>query len=314
MNKPKLGISSCLLGEPVRHDGGHKRHAYTVNTLGQFFEFVPFCPEALAGLGIPRPTIRLVKAGSATRAVEVKNQQIDVTERLLATSALIVEQAHGLAGYILKKDSPSCGMARVRIYDAHGVPQRVGQGLFAQTLEKTYPNLPVEEEGRLTDPALRENFLERVYVYQRWLNMTQRGLTIQGLIHFHTQHKFLLLAHDEQAHRQLGQLVASASEPHLLTLGNEYIATLMNTLKKLATRKRHTNVLLHLSGYLRKKLSTDEKTELREVTDKYRCGIVPLVVPLTLLKHHFRQFPTPYIDMQHYIDPYPETLMLRNHL
>lgn len=314
MKKIKLGISSCLLGAPVRHDGGHKRHGYTVNTLAEFFEFVPFCPEVLAGLGTPRPTIRLVGSNQSVRVVEVKNHDVDVTDRLIETSAAIIEQAVGLAGYILKKDSPSCGLERVRVYDHNGVPNKNGQGVFAKTLMKAFPNMPLEEEGRLMDPVLRENFLERVYVYARWLELSSKRISTKALVEFHTQHKFLLLAHDEVIYRELGPLVAAARPDNLEATAEQYIAKLMSALKKTATRKRHTNVLMHLSGYLKSVLSADQKTELGEVLDKYRNGIVPLVVPLTLLKHYFRQTPSPYVEMQRYIDPYPEALMLRNSL
>ncbi|MGV6817231.1 MAG: YbgA family protein [Thiotrichales bacterium] len=312
--KIKLGISSCLLGECVRHDGGHKRHAYSVNTLSEFFEFEPFCPEVAAGLGTPRPTIHLKNKGREVRVVAVKDEGVDLTDKLLQTSALIVEQAAGLAGYILKKDSPSCGMERVRVYDHNNFPHRVGQGIFAETLIKAYPQLPVEEEGRLMDPVLRENFVERVYVYHRWLALTRSEMTVNKLIQFHTQHKFTLLAHNEAVYRQLGKLVADSGNRNIDGVSADYIAQLMAALKNPATRKRHTNVLMHASGYLKTALSHDEKNELGEVLNKYRSGIVPLIVPLTLLKHHFRRAPNPYIQMQRYIDPYPEELMLRNNL
>lgn len=310
--KIKLGISSCLLGQSVRHDGGHKRHSYTVNTLSGYFEFVSFCPEVMSGLGTPRPTIRLVDQQDAIRLVEVKNRNVDVTDKLLETSSLITEQAFGLAGYIVKKDSPSCGMERVRVYDQNDVPRRTGQGVFAYTLMKAYPNMPVEEEGRLMDAVLRENFLQRVYVYDRWLKAAKQGMTANGLVEFHTQHKFILLAHDEAVYRELGPIVAKAGSNDMETLAEAYISKFMSALKKPATRKRHTNVLMHVSGFLKKRLTPDEKTELNEILDQYRSGIVPLVVPLTLLKHHFRRFPNSYIKTQRYIDPYPEALMLRN--
>ncbi len=314
MNAIKIGISSCLLGHKVRHDGGHKRNAYAVNTLAKYFEFKPFCPEIAIGLGVPRPTLRLVKADAEVRLVGVRDPRLDVTGDMLQGADQVIQQLDDLSGYILKKDSPSCGMERVRVYNGKGQPERNGRGLFASKLLEARPNLPVEEEGRLMDPVLRENFIERVFVFYRWQQVLREDLTVRGLMDFHSQHKFNLLAHSENAYRELGPLVASASPENLDASSERYIEKLMQALRQLATRKRHTNVLMHVMGYLKKVLTSDEKQELREILDNYRHGQVPLIVPITLLRHHLRRAPDPYIEKQYYLDPYPEELMLRNNL
>ncbi len=307
-----VGVSSCLLGHPVRYDGSHKRHAYIHDHLSKYFEFRPFCPEVLAGFGTPRPTIRLAPATHGLRVVEVARPTVDLTAALRQASREILSHCEDLSGYLLKKDSPSCGMERVRVYPATGVPQKNGTGIFAAELMRQFPALPVEEEGRLSDPVLRENFIERVYVYHRWQQLIRRPLTAENLIDFHTRHKFLLLAHDERCYRALGRALADLTKQDLKDFAQTYIAQLMTGLKQRATRKTHTNVLMHISGYLKNSLDRDAKKELAEILDNYRRGLVPLVVPLTLLKHHFRAAPHPYIQAQYYIDPYPETLMLRN--
>lgn len=309
----KVGVSSCLLGEKVRFDGGHKRNKFVVDSLSKHFTFVHFCPEMAAGLGKPRPAIHLKQVGDQVRLVQVKDNSIDVTDQLNTASAKAIEGMGELSGYILKKDSPSCGMARVRIYkEANHPPDRDGRGVFVEALAKTHPNLPMEEEGRLSDPGLRENFIERVYVYNRWLVLENEGLSVKALMDFHTRHKLILLAHDEACYRELGPLVASLTPETLQEKAGQYIGMLMSSLKKRATRKRHTNVLMHVMGYLKKDLSSDDKEEFNQILDHYREGQVPLVVPLTLLRHHLRRAPKPYINQQHYLAPYPEDLMLRN--
>ncbi len=310
----RLGVSSCLLGQEVRYDGGHKRNAYVLYDLGRYFEFVSFCPEVAIGMGVPRPPIRLVKTADGIHAVGIEDPTVDKTGALRDYAFEVAGQLQGIAGYILKKDSPSCGMERVRVFDKNNVPAKTGTGIYAAALMECHPNLPFEEEGRLMDPVLRENFIERVFIYYRWQQMLQIGLTSQALIEFHARHKFNLLAHDEQAYRRLGRLVADAGKEQLHSLANSYIDILMQALKKPPTRKRHTNVLMHVMGYLKNYLDGDDKQELLEVLEKYRQGQVPLIVPITLLKHYLRKHPQPYIDRQYYMNPYPEELMLRNSL
>ena len=314
MSKIKIGVSSCLLGEEVRYDGGHKRDIYITGTLSQYFDFQPICPEVAIGLGVPRPTIQLVDKGAGIRAVGVKDASLDVTDRLRTFGLEAIDSLQTVSGYILKKDSPSCGMERVCVYNSNEKPEKRGRGIFADTLINTLPNLPVEEEGRLMDPVLRENFLERVFIYYRWQQMIKNGITSKRVIEFHTQHKFNLLAHDETIYRKLGRMVAELDKENLHTLANNYIDLLMESLKKPATRKRHNNVLMHIMGFFKDQLSGDDKQEILDLLDAYRLGQVPLIVPITLMKHYLRRFPHPYVEQQYYLNPYPEELMLHNSL
>ena len=314
MTRIRIGISSCLLGQAVRYDGGHKHNGYITESLGEFFEFVPFCPEVAIGLGVPRPPIRLVAGKHGTRARGVKDVSLDVTDQLVAYAEKVAPKLTDVSGYILKKGSPSCGMERVKVYSATGKPGGNASGVYAGTLMRRLPELPFEEEGSLMDPCLRENFIERVFVYHRWQQLNAQRLTAKALVEFHTRHKFIALAHDEKAYRELGRLVATAGRSGMAELGRRYIQLLMQALKKPATRTRHTNVLQHLSGFLKQKMDAADKRELLELIDTYRRGRVPLVVPITLLRHHLRRHPQPYLSEQYYLTPHPDELMLRNQI
>lgn len=312
MTNITLGISSCLLGNEVRHDGGHKRNVYVTSTLSEYFSFRPYCPEMSIGLGVPRPTIRLTRSGECVRLTGSDNPDLDVTYDMNQWSDGAIRGMHDLSGFILKNKSPSCGMERVRVYEGNSMPARDGAGLFASALLKTMPWLPVEEEGRLNDSMLRENFIERVFVYYRWQQMTNHAFSVSDLMEFHQRHKFILLAHDETEYRKLGPLIASANKSNIKQIADEYRLRLMTRLKERSSRKRHTNVLMHVMGFLKNKISSDDKQELIEIMDNYRHGKVPLIVPITLMKHHLRRYPDEYISRQYYMTPYPEELMLRN--
>ncbi|MCB1735119.1 MAG: DUF1722 domain-containing protein [Gammaproteobacteria bacterium] len=310
----RIGISACLLGERVRYDGGHKHDHYITGTLGDYFEFVPVCPEAAIGLGIPRPTIRLVGEAEAPRVLGVRDARLDVTEKLIAFGKEMAPKLHDLRGYIFKRSSPSCGMERVKLYTEQGMPNGQSVGVYAREIMQANPLLPTEEEGRLGDAGLRENFIQRVFVYDRWLRMVDAGLSSRGLVEFHTRHKTMIRAHDEIAYRELGRLVAEAGKRDLVALAEEYVSRLMATLKKPATRTKHSNVLMHLMGYLKQQLDSADKQELIETIDEYRAGRLPLIVPIVLLRHHFRRHPNEYVADQYYLDPHPRELMLRNAL
>ncbi|KPK56733.1 MAG: hypothetical protein AMS22_00175 [Thiotrichales bacterium SG8_50] len=312
--KVRVGISSCLLGAEVRFDGGHKRDAFITGALSRYFDYVPVCPEVAIGLGTPREPIRLVADAGQPRAVGVKDPSLDVTQALSEYGRETATRLQGIAGYIVKRGSPSCGMERVKIYSAKGMPAKQGIGVFTRALVAEAPLLPIEEEGRLNDPALRENFILRVFVYDRWQKLVAAGVSAKGLVEFHSRHKYLLLAHDTGAYRQLGRLVAGAGSAPLGELGRAYISGLMNALREPARRRRHVNVLQHLAGYLKRSLDSTDRSELAEVIEAYRRGEYPLVVPLTLLKHHFRRSPDSYIAQQYYLDPHPQALLLRNHI
>lgn len=313
IEKIPIAISSCLLGQEVRYDGGHKHNAYVTETLGQYFEYTAFCPEVAIGMGVPRPTIQLVQVDDGIRVRGSKDPQLDVTEQLEAYASSIVPALDGYCGYIFKRASPSCGMERVKIYK-NGNPVSTGRGVYAAVIMQALPELPVEEEGRLMDPVLRENFIERVFVYHRWLQFKHSGLTAAGLVQFHTIHKFTLLAHDETIYRELGRIVAAVGKAELPVLAAEYVLRLMQALSKPATRNTHSNVLMHIMGYFKDELGAQDKQELLEILDKYRLGQVPLIVPITLLKHYLRRFPDDYIKQQVYLNPHPDELMLRNSL
>ena len=310
----KIGVSSCLLGQEVRFDGGHKRSHYIDETLGAYFEFVTFCPEMAIGLGVPRPTIRLISREGQVRLVDSKDDSIDHTELMIDVSRRQCEKYDDISGYLLKSKSPSCGMERINVYNDKNFPDKSGVGIFAYQLMKRYPNLPIEEEGRLNDANLRENFIERVFTYYRWQAMINAGLSINALMEFHKTHKFILLAHDEVTYRELGPMIAQVKPDNLEQVAADYIAQLMQVMKKHATRKKHMNVLQHAMGYLKNDIDSDDKQELLDLFTQYRQGQVPLVVPLTLLRYHLRKHPQPYINEQYYMNPYPEELMLRNHV
>jgi uncharacterized protein YbgA (DUF1722 family)/uncharacterized protein YbbK (DUF523 family) len=311
----RVGISSCLLGNEVRFDGGHKRDRYLTDTLGRFFEWVPVCPEVEMGLGTPRETLRLIGTPEAPRLVFGKSGG-DQTEAMQAWARprLDTLTKADLCGYILKSDSPSCGMERVRVYGSSGIPSKTGVGIYARALAERFPLLPVEEEGRLHDLPLRENFVERVFSYRRWKDLVGGRLTRGTLVEFHTRHKLLLLAHSPKHYTEMGRVVAKAKGLPPAELETRYGALFMTALRVKATTKKHSNVLQHILGYLKRDLDPRDKPELLSVMTDYARGLVPLIVPLTLLKHHLQRVGVPYILDQVYLNPHPKELMLRNHV
>jgi uncharacterized protein YbgA (DUF1722 family)/uncharacterized protein YbbK (DUF523 family) len=313
--KIRVGISSCLLGEEVRYNGGHKQSSVCTDQLSRYFEFVSSCPELGAGLGVPRPPIRLVGDPAAPRAVRVVNSSVDVTDQLLAYSATRLPELADLNGYIFIKNSPSCGLFRVKVYQENGHPHvEPGRGIFAQALTSAMPLLPVEEDGRLQDPVLRENFITRVFALHNWKLLVAKGLTAARLTAFHARYKYTLMAHNPQQYQRLGRMLADAGNHDPAELGERYFEALMRALQNKATRNTNTNVLMHLQGYLKKHLQPGEKKSIGEAIEQYRKGIVPLVVPVTLLRHFFTQHPDPYITRQAFLQPYPDDLSLRNNL
>ena len=308
----RVGVSSCLLGNSVRFDGGHKRSRFITDELAQHFEFVRYCPELAIGMGVPRQPIRLTGDAGNPQVVGVKNPEFNVTQPLQDYSKKAALQMQGLDGFIFKKDSPSCGMARVKVYNEAGMPERAGTGVFAHAVMTGNPLLPVEEEGRLNDPDLRDNFVMRVYVHARWRRLLAGTVTASRLLDFHTSHKYLLLAHSEVAYRALGALLADLSTGSTAEIADRYIKQLMQALSKPASRKRHSNVLLHLLGYLKRSLDAPLRRDLASTIDAYRNGIYPLVVPVRLLQHQFSAHPNPYVSKQVYLDPHPADLKLRN--
>jgi len=313
--KIRLGISTCLLGEKVRYDGGHKLDRWLRDVLGSYVEYVPVCPEAECGLGTPREAMRLVGDPQRPRLVTITTG-IDHTERMETYSRRRVREleAENLDGYVFKSKSPSSGMERVKVYDANNVPAKVGRGVFARIFMEHFPLLPVEDEGRLNDPRLRENFIERLFVRNRWRNMEQAGLSRSALVDFHSDHKLLVMAHNQAAMRRLGRITANLKGRPIGEAAGEYETELMTALARPATVKKNTNVLQHIMGHFKNDLEADEKQELLEIIERYHAGLYPLIVPITMLNHYVRRFDTGYLRRQHYLDPHPVELRLRTWL
>jgi uncharacterized protein YbgA (DUF1722 family)/uncharacterized protein YbbK (DUF523 family) len=311
----RLGISRCLLGDEVRFDGGHKRDNFLTEVLGPYVEWVPVCPEVEAGLGTPREAMRLVGDPHHPRLVTIKSKT-DHTHALetMTTTRIGDLMKLDLSGYVFKKGSPSCGLDRVRIYNEHGMPSRNGAGLFARAFIEQFPLIPVEEEGRLCDAPLRENFIERMFCYRRYQNLLQTGVTRQAVVRFHTVHKYLLMAHSPQHYQVLGRLVAQVHEYRPKEFAHRYGELFMKALAVKVTVRKQVNVLQHILGYFKDRLGAQQKAELLGVIGDYHRELTPLVVPLTLIKHYVQLFDVEYIRDQVYLNPHPKELMLRNHV
>ena len=310
----KIGVSSCLLGNKVRYDGGHKHDRYLTGTLANYFTFVPVCPEVECGLPVPREAMRLTGDHEAPRLVTIRSG-IDHTERMQAWAHEKVAELENeeLCGFIFKAKSPSSGMERVKVYGKNNVPHPVGIGIFARVFKEHFPLLPVEEEGRLHDMKLRENFIESIFVYRRWRTM-MKSPTPGGLVDFHTRHKLLLMAHSEKDYREMGRLVAKAGTDEFKELLPKYQNALMTAMRLKPTVKKHVNVLMHMMGYFKNLISSDEKQELLTVLDQFKAELLPLIVPITLVNHYVRKYNEPYLKNQYYLTPHPIELKLRNHV
>ena len=311
----RIGISSCLLGEAVRYDGGHRKDAYITGPLSRHFTWVPVCPEMELGLGAPRETLRLVGRADAPRLMAT-DSGMDLTEAMdtYARARAGALAAEDLAGYILKRASPSCGMERVKVYPESGRPSRSGRGLFAQRLMDAYPLLPVEEEGRLSDARLRDNFITRVFAFRRLRALLESGARARDIVGFHTAHKFLLLAHSPTDYARLGRFLGDLTRHPRAEWLARYGDGFMGALAVSATPRKHVNVLQHIMGFFKARLSAAERRELVELIGDYARGLVPLIVPITLVKHHVARFGVAYVADQLYLSPHPKELMLRNHL
>jgi len=311
----RLGVSACLVGRPVRFDGGHKRDPFLTERLARFVEWVPVCPEEEAGLGTPREAMRLVHRDGADRLVGVRSQR-DLTNTLTDFAAARVAQlaASDLDGFVLKKDSPSCGLTRVKVYSEHGVPARTGRGLFAEALCAALPMLPVEEEGRLSDAVIREHFIERIYAFRRVRRLLKDGTRVGDLVRFHTQHKLQLLAHSPVQYTALGRLVAHARATSLEHAMADYGRSFTTALTTIVTRGRHVNVLQHAAGYFRRVLPGAACRDVAAAIVDYQRGLTPLVVPLRLIEHYAHLHDVRYLSNQVYLNPYPYELMLRNYV
>ena len=313
--KIRLGISSCLLGEMVRYDGGHQLDRYLRDTLGDYVEWVPVCPEVEIGLPTPRETLRLVDKEDGPHLVFSRSGE-DITERMLTWARKRVKdlEKEDLCGFVFKAKSPSSGMERVKLYDRNGVPGKQGVGLFARVFMEQFPLLPVEADGRLHDPHPRENFIECILVFKRWRDMLAKGRSVANLVDFHTRHKLLLLAHSPDIYRQLGKMVGEASQRQVDEVLDDYQALLMKGMRLRTTVRKHVNVLHHMLGFFKNELTADEKQEALELTNHYRNGTLPLIVPITIFNHYIRKYRQPYLKQQVYMNPHPIELKLRNHV
>lgn len=315
MEKIKIGISSCLLGNQVRYDGGHKLDRFLTDTLGKYVDYVPVCPEVECGLGIPRPSMRLEGNPDAPRLI-VTSTRDDHTDRMIiwAQKRVTELETEDLCGFIFKSDSPSSGMERVKVYNEKSMPVKNGVGMFAAIFMKHFPLLPVEDEGRLHDPGLRENFIERIFALKRWRETLSAKNFKKSLIDFHTKHKLLILAHSTKHYQMMGKLVAAQKNAFAKDIQKQYQDLLLEALKIKATPAKHVNVLHHMMGYFKEQLSADEKKELLDLIHAYREGYIPLIVPVALISHYVRKYDEPYLKEQLYLNPHPTELQLRNHV
>lgn len=314
-DKIKIGVSTCLLGMQVRYDGTHQLDRFLTETLGKYVEYVPVCPEVDCGMPTPREPMRLVGDIDNPRLITTQTQR-DLTDQMVqwGKQKLRDLEKEELCGFIFKSKSPSSGMERVKVYNTKGMSVKKGVGIWARMFMEHFPLLPVEEDGRLNDPGLRENFIERLFVFQRWRTLEKDGRTRGNLVKFHTQHKLLLMSHSPALLRDLGKLTAEGKRLQTDKLFNLYLVLLSKTLRLRATVKKHTNVLQHVMGYFKNIISPDEKQELLEIIRSYKAEHVPLLVPITLLNHYVRKYNESYLKLQHYLNPHPLELKLRNHV
>jgi len=315
MEKIKLGISACLLGENVRYDGGHKLDRFLTDTLGRYVQYVPVCPEVECGLSVPRESMHLEGNPDSPRLITSRTNR-DMTERMVswAKRRVVEIEKEDLCGFIFKSGSPSSGMKRVKVYHEKEMPVKRGIGMFARIFMEHFPLLPVEDEGRLHDPGLRENFIERIFVLKRWRGVLTRKQNRGNIVDFHTKHKLLILSHSPKHYQTMGKLVARAKELSLREFYQQYQTLLMASLYLKTSPKKNANVLQHMMGYFKEQLSADEKKELLEVIEVYRKGYTPLIVPTTLIQHYVRKYDQPYLKEQVYLNPHPLELQLRNHV
>lgn len=310
-----VGVSACVIGEKVRFDSGHKRSQFVVKDLGDYCEFVPVCPEVAIGLPVPRPTIRLLDTEGDIRLVETKDPEQDHTAKMLAFSDRKAEELSRkpLRGYIVCAKSPTCGMERVKVYRENGyvAAEKIGVGMYTKALMEKMPWLPIEEDGRLNDPVLKENFVFRLFALDDFYRSMEEGISKDAIIKFHSRYKLVLMAHSPEHYRSLGRFVARIADYDIDEFYQEYRTRFMQALAVRATRKKNTNVLMHLQGYFKRDLNKDQKAELTDLILAYREGTMPLLAPLTLISHHLRNHPDAYLAQQAYLSPYPEALRLR---
>ena len=311
----KIGVSSCIIGEEVRWNGGHARQRWLTDVFWDFVDYVPVCPEVEVGMGVPRPTVRLERHGSGIRMIDPKNE-VDWTAAMnrLSRSRASEMESHDLCGFVLKKNSPTCGLERVKVvHEGGGGASKDGQGLFASALVHRFPHLPIEEEGRLNDPQIRENFVERVFAFRRVKDVFKPRWTVGDVVEFHTREKLLLRAHDEVRYRELGVLVANSKAIPRGAFKDDYMDRYMAALRRRATVAKHGNVLQHMVGFLRWVDDEAGREEMQGAIEDFRAGLVPLIVPTTLIRHLAKRHDQQILLESSYLSPHPKELMLRNH-
>lgn len=315
MEKIKLGVSSCLLGKNVRYDGGHKLDRFLQETLGEYVEYIPVCPETECGLGVPREAMHLEGDPASPRLITTRTRR-DMTRHMITWAHKRIAQLEkeALCGFIFKSGSPSSGRERIKVYNEKGIPVKKGVGIFARIFMEHFPLLPVEDDGRLHDLNRRENFIERIFALRRWRDILGKKESKGNLVDFHTRHKLLILAHSPKHYQLMGKLVAGQKNIPLQDLYEQYQTLLLESLELKTTPKKNANVLQHMMGYFRQQLSVDEKKELLEVIEDYQEGYIPLIVPVTLISHYVRKYNQPYLKEQVYLNPHPLELQLRNHV
>lgn len=310
--KIPVGVSACVIGQKVRFDGGHKRASFIENTLSEIFELQAICPEVGSGMSIPRPIIRQVQTTEGIRILGSKDSNLDVTDKLQSYADSLIPSITQLCGYLVCAKSPTCGMERVKVYNPEGTGcTKSGTGIFTGKLMSEMPWLPVEEDGRLCNTLICENFISRVYALHDLYQNVKTPFTAKQFIDFHSRYKLMLMASSPQAYRELGQLLADIKEQDLDKLFIEYRQLFMDGLKMISSRKLHTNTLMHIQGYFKKKLNSDERQAFAELIHDYRKGEVPLMSPLTLIQHYLQKYPDEYLKQQAYLNPHPQHLKLR---
>jgi len=313
--KIKLGVSACLMGDQVRWNGGHSRDRYLTDILSQYVEYVPVCPEVECGMGVPRETLRLVGDPDNPKLVTSKTN-IDHTQKMTEWALKRVKELEkeNLCGFVFKKNSPSSGLFRVPVRTSKGMSQKKGRGIFARVFTEHFPLVPVEEEGRLNDPKLRETFIEQIFTLNQWRETLSKKKSMKNLIDFHAKNKLLIMSHSPNHSRMMGKRIAQGETLPLKDVFTQYEILLIWALSLKTTLKKNINVLQHIMGYFKKQLSPDEKQELLEIIEQYRQEHVPLIVPVTLLNHYVRKYQQPYLAQQVYLNPHPIALKLRNHV
>ena len=298
MERPRVGVSSCLLGSPVRFNGGHKRFRFLTDELDPYVDWVPYCPEVEIGLGTPREPIRLTVDG------RLVNRSGTADHTALMT-ALPLPRA--VDGYVFKAKSPSCGVWGIPRYRSDGEASgAVGSGLYAERVMASFPLLAVEDEGRLNDAGLREAFVERVFAAARLRSLLARAWEPRDLVEFHARHKLQLLAHDPARYRSLGRVAAAAGS--VADYGELFLAALAGR----ATRGRNANALLHAYSRIGRALAAPRRSDLVARIDAYRSGEVPLSVPVALLAHYASGGDLPWLAEQTFLAPFPAELRLRH--